>query len=118
MAEDYIDEDFETQVLQRDNISTTAFYDYAIPHTLKINAKKSAIYIMISETPILWCDNHPVHLVMLLCFSKNDRTIFNETFEPLSMIMTNNTNVKNLLTATSCNDLIYFLKNAPGAFLV
>ena len=118
MAEGYIDEDFESQVLQRDNISSTAFFDYAIPHTLKMNAKKSAIYVMISETPIIWSDNHPVHLVLLLCFSKNDRTIFNETFEPLSMIMTNNTNVKNLLTATSSNDLIYFLTHAPGAFIV
>lgn len=118
MEEGYIDEDFESQVLQRDNISSTAFFDYAIPHTLKMNAKKSAIYIMISETPIIWSDNHPVHLVMLLCFSKNDRTIFNETFEPLSMIMTSNTNVKNLLTATSCSDLIFFLTHAPGAFLI
>ena len=116
MKNDYVDEAFESYVLSRDEMSSTAFYDYAIPHTMKMLAKKSAIYVLISDTPIIWDDASSVHLVMLLCFSTKDRNIFNETFEPLSMVLTENMNVKKLRNCTSRDDFVDFISHAPEAF--
>jgi len=115
-ANGYVDHEFDSYVLKRDQISSTAFYDYAIPHTMKMRAQNSAIYVLISESPIHWNDIQQVHLVMLLCFSKKEQNLFNETFEPLSMVLTNNLNVKKLLSCKSKEEFIDFICNSPDAF--
>lgn len=86
-------------------MSSTAFGLFAIPHAMKMNAYKTAMSVMVIDEPVQW-ETSAVQLVMLLCFNRNERYIFNEVFEPITMILTNPTCVKRLLRTGSGKDFI------------
>lgn len=82
----YANEDLEEEILARESLSSTSFHNIAIPHSMKQNAKKTGICVLICDEAIPW-SNTKVHLVLMLCFNRNERLIFNEIFEPLTEIL-------------------------------
>ena len=50
----YVDEDFEQDIRAREQLSATAFQDFAIPHAMKMRAHKTGINVLISDTPVRW----------------------------------------------------------------
>jgi len=101
----YVHDAFEDEVRERERMSSTAFDLFAIPHAMKMHEPKTGMNILILENPIDW-DGKPVQLVMMLCFNKNERYIFNEIFEPLTMILTEKENLKTVL---KCRDYTSFV---------
>lgn len=101
----YTSSSFEDEVLEREHMSSTAFDQFAIPHAMKMHELKTGMNIMILENPVDW-DGRPVQLVMMLCFNKNERYIFNEIFEPLTMILTEKENLKTVLKCREYKDFI------------
>ena len=101
----YVDDEFENEIISRENMSSTAFGSFAIPHAMKMHAKKTGMNIVISETPISW-NQQDVYLVLMLCFNKSDRYIFNEIFDPITMILSTPENVKKLCGCQSYEDFI------------
>lgn len=105
----YVDEYFENEVLEREEMSSTGFQNFAIPHAMKMVAQKTGMYVYLSEEPTPW-DDSAVSLIILLCFRRDDRYIFNEVFEPLTMILTEPANVKKLLNVRTYDEFITFLQ--------
>ena len=105
IAHGYVDNEFENEIISRENMSSTAFGCFAIPHAMKMHAKKTGMNIVISETPISW-NQQDVYLVLMLCFNKSDRYIFNEIFDPITMILSTPENVKKLCGCQSYEDFI------------
>jgi len=106
----YTYSDYETDVLEREGISSTAFSQFAIPHTLKMRSKHTGMFVYLSRTPIQW-DNTEVNLVLMLCFNPNERKIFYDIFEPISMILSDTGNLKEALLCRDFESLIEFLVN-------
>lgn len=104
---------FEEQVMERDAMSSTAFGLFAIPHAMKMDEYKTAVSVMILDEPVHW-DADDVQLVMLLCFNRNERYIFNEVFEPITMLLTNPASVRRLLHAGSGMEFIEAITAAIG----
>lgn len=104
----YTNEAFEQEVLERENMSSTAFNQFAIPHTLKMHAWKTAMYIYSSHIPVKWDDNM-VNLVIVLCFNPNERKIFYDIFEPLTILLLDANHFKNLLSCRNYIDFIDYL---------
>lgn len=104
----YVDEDFEQDIRAREQLSATAFQDFAIPHAMKMRAHKTGINVLISDTPVKWGDKQ-VRIVLMLCFNRDERFIFNEIFEPLTMVLSSRENVKRLLTAGDYQEFIGML---------
>ena len=104
----YTDPDFEARVLERETMSSTAFGQFAIPHTLKMTSQKTGLAVYISRTPISW-DDAAVNLVIMLSFNPNDRKVFYNIFEPLSMILSDTNTLKQALTCKSYSEFIDFL---------
>lgn len=102
---DYVNESFENEILDREKLSPTAFNSFAIPHAMRLDAKKTGIYVISSVTPIQW-DEKQIHLVLMLCFNKNERYIFNEIFDPLAMILSNPENVESLINEQDYSSFI------------
>ena len=102
---DYVDTHFKNEVLEREKMSSTAFGNFAVPHAMKMHANKTGINILISENPISW-NEHPVNLVIMMCFNKNERYIFNEIYDPITMILSEPENVKKILHAKDYDDFI------------
>ena len=92
----YVDETFQEDIYMREKLSSTAFHDFAIPHAMKMHAEKTGLNILISDSPVSW-NEKPVSLIIMMCFNKNDRYIFNEIFEPLTMMLTDREFMKKLI---------------------
>lgn len=103
----YTESDFENDVLEREGISSTAFSQFAIPHTLKMRSKRTGMFVYISRNPIQWGESD-VNLVLMLCFNPNERKIFYDIFEPLSMILLDAGNLKEALACQNYESLINF----------
>lgn len=78
----YTDDRFLNSVFEREKLSSTAFGNYAIPHSLKIIAKKTTISVVLSKKPIKW-DNTNVNFIFLLCVNQNDKDKFRELFSSI-----------------------------------
>lgn len=63
---------------------------------MKMYANKTGINIIISDQPIQWSDKS-VNLVIMMCFNKNERYMFNEIYELITMILSESENVKKSL---------------------
>ena len=104
----YVGDSFEFEILERDLISSTAFDCFAIPHAMKMHEKKTGINIRICREPVEWNDNE-VKLVMMLCFNRDERYLFNELFEPISMILIDPDNFNEIIKADSAEEFIDIL---------
>ena len=58
---------------------------------------------MIADEPIDW-DGRKIELVMMLCFNINDRHLFNELFEPISMILIDPDSMHKVLEARNAEE--------------
>jgi lichenan operon transcriptional antiterminator len=65
---------------------------------------------MILRDPVNW-DDKQVQLIMMLCFNRNERYIFNEVFEPLSMILSDSDKLKTALTCRTSEEFIGTIAN-------
>ena len=101
----YVGESFESEVIERDSISSTAFGTFAIPHAMKMHEIRTGINILIARQPIDW-DEKKVELVMLLCFNINECYLFNELFEPISMILVDPDNLAKVLKTKNADEFI------------
>lgn len=102
----YVNHTFYKEVKEREELSSTAFGPVAIPHSMRMQAFQTGIHILIPDPPVIWDDNNTVQLILMMCFSKNDRHIFNEIFEPITMILTDTSNIKKLVSCTTYEEFI------------
>lgn len=89
--------DFLDQVLERENLSGTAFNDIvAIPHTLGMPARQTLIVVAAFDEPVDWA-GVPVRLVLLIAFSAADRNLFRDTFDHLVTTLAEPAHVRRLI---------------------
>lgn len=101
LQKNYVDSNFKQNVFRRENISSTAFGNIAIPHSVNMDAIKTSIAVGISKEGFLWGD-HTVHLVLLLAINRADKKTFRELYESLINLF----GMENILQETrSCNSL-------------
>lgn len=86
VALNYVEPSFEAEILDRESISSTAFGSFAVPHAMRMNAKKTGMHLVLLDEAVPW-QNYLVKMVLMLSFDRNERYIFNEVYEPLTMIL-------------------------------
>ncbi len=107
----YVSDRFESEIYSRERISSTAFLDFAIPHSVKMNAYKTGINVIVSEKPISWWGQQ-VHIVLMMSFNISERYIFNEVFEPITMILTDKQVMNQIIKMSNYEEFINFLVDA------
>ena len=75
---------------------------------MKMNAKKTGMFVIINEKPIPWGQNQ-VNLILMLSINRNDRNLFNEVFENLTMILTEPDAMKKVLECKTYQEFIQVL---------
>ncbi|MBT2730910.1 PRD domain-containing protein, partial [Bacillus sp. ISL-75] len=105
---EFVDSGFLTNVIEREAMSSTAFGRIAIPHAIKMNAKKTGMFVLINSKGIVW-DDLTVNLVLLLSVSKDDRRIFHDVFDSLATIFTEDGNVLQIVSATDFQSFVDLL---------
>lgn len=106
----YTNSHFIQEIIEREKLSSTAFGLFAIPHSMKMTAKKTGLNILINNQGIDW-ENTSVQLVIMMCFNTNERQVFNEVYDPLTQILSDNNNLAKILAAKDYNDFINILVN-------
>lgn len=107
---EYVEHHFIQEVCEREQISSTAFGSFAVPHAMKMNALKTGLCVLVSEPVIEW-GTHEVHLVLMMCFNKNERYIFNEIYDPITMILSEPENVRRLSECYDYDEFISLMVN-------
>ncbi|GCF93103.1 transcriptional antiterminator [Enterococcus florum] len=101
----FVGNDFFTQLMEREKLSSTAFGPVALPHTLTMDAKKTGIFIVAAPKGIQW-GSQVVTLVFLLSINYHNRHLFRELFDDLALICTDEQNVHRLSQSKSFDTFI------------
>lgn len=97
--------EFEHKLLERENISSTAFGLVAIPHAIDYDAKSSKWFIYINRKGIDWL-NQRVYLVFVLAYNSENDDEFRKAFDELSTIVIDDEKVIKLINSKNYHDFI------------
>lgn len=92
-----IDDEYVDKTIQRERMSSTAFTDaLAVPHSLQMTARRTAIAIGVADGSVAWGDGR-VQVVALAAFSESDRDAFQTVFEQLVEVFSERESVQRLV---------------------
>lgn len=104
--EGYVDERFEDEVFERERQASTAFEHIAVPHSMKMNANRTGMFVLINERrPIQW-DGHQVSIVLLFAINREERAIFHDVFDNLIVLLLNKANAARVAASGSYIEFI------------
>ncbi len=105
-----VPEGFNTQVLNREKLSSTCFFDkFAIPHSNLQNAYQTKLYVMINKEKITW-DKAKIKLVCLILIKRETNDDFRKLYAGLSEILCNKDFIfDNIDKINSLDDFLYYL---------
>ena len=86
-AENIVEESFLADVLERERLSPTAFGgSIAVPHSMQMDSRRTAISILVSDEPIEWSGSS-VRLVALFALSGNGRQMFRDVLDDFIAVL-------------------------------
>ena len=111
LDEDYITQDFEKAVIEREQLASTSFDNgIAIPHSLTTSAIKNCSYVIINEKPIKWGD-YKVRVILLIGINDNERYIFKDVYGNILNIFDSSEQTNRLLNCQSFTEFMAILKD-------
>ncbi|GGB38911.1 transcriptional antiterminator [Lentibacillus populi] len=89
----YTNKSFTLEVKEREHMSSTVFnHGVAMPHSMKRNAIRTGISILIQEEPVQW-DEKYVSIIVLIAVNKEDSHIFGDILENFINILSEEKNI-------------------------
>lgn len=101
----YINSNFKNEVLEREAMSPTAFNGIAIPHSMRMDALKTGMFAIVNQHPMKW-GKQQVNIIFLLTINKNEKKVFHDMFDYLSMILSDEVNLKRLINCNTFEEFI------------
>lgn len=103
----YTEEHFYDDVLDRERASSTAFGgDFAIPHSMRMDANGTAIAALVCDDGVQWGADR-VHLVLLFALSPDGRSTFRDVLDEITHLLAEGTLVNELIAGgTSAEQFI------------
>ncbi len=101
--------DFLDDVFYREKISSTAFNQIAVPHTLTMNANQTMISIALFDKPFDW-GGKKISIVFMFAIHPEDRKMFHFIFDNLISLLLNEENVRLL---KDCDTYEEFIEKIP-----
>ncbi|MFB2585604.1 BglG family transcription antiterminator [Herbiconiux liukaitaii] len=96
-----IDESYVEGAIERERMSSTAFSDtIAVPHAMTMSATRTAIAIVVNETPMQWGENR-VNVIALIAFSESGRRAFQTVFDQLVEVFSDRDDVQRIVRNSS-----------------
>jgi len=104
----YVNDEYIQSIIEREKMSSTAFNNIvAVPHSMKMNACKTSISIIINDEPQSWGDSH-VHIIALITINEKERKDFRYIFDSFIKVLSEVTNTHLLIQS---EDYDTFIKN-------
>lgn len=94
-------------VLERERLSPTAFGGaLAVPHSMRMDATRTAISVLVSDEPVEWAGSR-VHLVVLFALSPNGRHVFRDVLDEMIAALAESAKISALIEhASSYEDFV------------
>ena len=105
-----IGDDFNVQVLNREKLSSTCFFDkFAIPHSNIQNALSTKLYVMVNKGQVSW-DKSKIKLVCLILIKRETSDDFMKLYAGLiELLSKNETLFDNINKIKNLDDFLYYL---------
>ncbi|HBG5345548.1 TPA: PTS sugar transporter subunit IIA [Clostridioides difficile] len=95
----YVKLNYIDDVLIREKISSTAFNNnVAIPHSMKMDALKTGVCLIVNDKPVKWGEEK-VQIIAMIPINEKEKEKFNYIFESFIEILSEWNNVKELTKA-------------------
>ncbi len=102
----YVKKDYCGSVLEREKMSSTAFNNnVAVPHSMKMDANRTGICIIINDKPVKWGEEQ-VQIITMIAINQTQRQLFSQVFESFINILSEWENVKELTKAIDYKDFM------------
>jgi lichenan operon transcriptional antiterminator len=102
-----IDDSYVEGAIERERMSSTAFTDtIAVPHAMSMSASRTAISIVVNETPMPWGENR-VNVIALIAFSESGRRAFQTVFDQLVEVFSDRDDLQRIVRRS--NDFASFI---------
>ncbi|WP_382303765.1 BglG family transcription antiterminator [Herbiconiux sp. UC225_62] len=96
-----VDESYVEGAIERERMSSTAFTDtIAVPHAMEMSATRTAIAIVVNETPMAWGENR-VNVIALIAFSESGRKAFQDVFDQLVEVFSDRDDLQRIVRRAS-----------------
>lgn len=96
----YVTEEFEKNVIDRENAMSTGYLDFAVPHSVSKSVLTQTVSVMISPDGLDW-DNKKIHCVILMAINPENLEQFQSMYNALLLI----------LLETDCVDRMRYVNN-------
>ena len=91
--EGVVTQEYYKEVIRRENQASTAFGNIAVPHSMKMNALKTRMFVMLnSENPIDW-DGCSVNVVLLFAICEDEKQVFHDVFDKIVVLLLEQENI-------------------------
>jgi lichenan operon transcriptional antiterminator len=102
----YAEDGFAGEVLSREHSYSTAYGNIAVPHSMQMNAKKTGMFVLLTNAPIPWGKNS-VNIVLLFSVNKESRSLFYDIFDNLIVLLLE---APNKMKIMNCDTYEAFIK--------
>lgn len=99
-----VQEDFYQRLMEREQASSTGFPNIAIPHSMKMDAIRTSINVMLCPQGVVWGGNL-VKIVMMVAIHKTDLRMFGDLYQALLELMDDSRSRETLLRSCSFEEL-------------
>ena len=99
-----VPEDFYQRLMEREQASSTGFPNIAIPHSMKMDAIRTSINVMLCPQGVAWGGNQ-VKIVMMVAIHKTDLRMFGDLYQALLELMDDPRSREALLRSRSFEEL-------------
>ncbi|EGT4878847.1 BglG family transcription antiterminator [Clostridioides difficile] len=111
----YVKPNYIDDVLIREKMSSTAFNNnVAIPHSMKMDALKTGVCLIVNDKPVKWVEEK-VQIIAMIPINEKEKEKFNYIFESFIEILSEWNNVKELTKADNyssfMNRIAYLIQN-------
>ncbi|HBF5862549.1 TPA: PTS sugar transporter subunit IIA [Clostridioides difficile] len=111
----YVKPNYIDDVLIREKMSSTAFNNnVAIPHSMKMDALKTGVCLIVNDKPVKWGEEK-VQIIAMIPINEKEKEKFNYIFESFIEILSEWNNVKELTNADNyssfMNRIAYLIQN-------
>lgn len=107
----YANDDFPTLIMEREDYMSTVYLNgVAMPHPIKISAKKNIISVNILEESCLSDEGKEVSIIFLMCLNKNGYEVMKDITQELYNIMIDKVLVSELVKTKSFEEFIEVIK--------
>uniref|UniRef100_UPI004056EA20 BglG family transcription antiterminator n=1 Tax=Agathobacter sp. TaxID=2021311 RepID=UPI004056EA20 len=88
VQQNYVTEQYQEHVFKRENAASTAYNDFAIPHSVCMESSINTIGVLIAPNGIRW-NGHQVYVVFMMAISSDSLNDFQTLYNILAQLLTN-----------------------------